>query len=57
MDLTTTGRLGMGSHILRFLRSEGIKNVVVVFTRDGDSYMGTNRFSEALECVKDDVHI
>ena len=57
MDTTTTGRLGWVAAFY-VLRSEGIRNVVVVLTRDGDSSMGTIRFfSEALEYVRDFVHI
>ena len=45
---------GMGSHILCFLRSEGIRNVVVVLTRGGDSYTGTDflrRWNVSKMCI------
>ena len=47
----------MGSHIIRFLRSKNITNVVIVLTRDGDAHMGSIRYADALDCVKDVLEI
>ena len=51
------GDTGVGKQVLQLMRKNGVKNVVVVITRDGNVKMGPQRFAQATECVKDVLQI